>query len=111
MLGCVQLCKLRDCSPPGSSVHGDSRGKNPRMWSHSLLQVIFLTQGSNLGLSHCRQILYHLSHKGNPDEPILFQICFPLRLLHKQSSLCYVVGPCWLSILNIVECTCPSQTP
>ena len=24
----------------------------------------FLTQGSNPGLLHCRQILYHLSHKG-----------------------------------------------
>ena len=30
---------------------------------HSLLQRIFLTQGSNLGLLHCRQILYHLSYK------------------------------------------------
>ena len=27
-----------------------------------LLQGIFLTQGSNQGLPHCRQILYHLSH-------------------------------------------------
>ena len=25
-----------------------------------------LTQGSNLGLLHCRQILYHLSHQGSP---------------------------------------------
>ena len=25
---------------------------------------IFLTQGLNLGLLHCRQILYHLSHQG-----------------------------------------------
>ena len=30
------------------------------------LQGIFLTQGSNLGLLHCRQILYHLSHRGSP---------------------------------------------
>ena len=30
----------------------------------ALLQGIFLTQGSNLGLSHCRQILYYLSHQG-----------------------------------------------
>ena len=29
------------------------------MGSHSVLQGIFLTQGSNLGLLHCRQILYH----------------------------------------------------
>ena len=34
---------------------------------------------------------------------ILFQILFPFRLLHniEQSFLCYTVGPCWLSILNI----------
>ena len=30
----------------------------------SLLQGIFLTQGSNLGLLHCRQILYQLSYQG-----------------------------------------------
>ena len=29
---------------------------------------IFLTQGSNPGLLQCRQILYHLSHQGNPFE-------------------------------------------
>ena len=28
------------------------------------LQGIFLTQGQNLGLLHCRQILYCLSHQG-----------------------------------------------
>ena len=33
---------------------------------HFLLQGIFLTQGSNPGLLHCRQIVYHLSHQGSP---------------------------------------------
>ena len=33
---------------------------------HALLQGIFPTQGSNPGLPHCRQILYHLSHQGSP---------------------------------------------
>ena len=33
--------------------------------SHSLLQRIFPSQGLNLGLLHCRQILYHLSHQGD----------------------------------------------
>ena len=33
---------------------------------HSLLQGIFLPQGSNLGLRHCRQIPYLLSHQGSP---------------------------------------------
>jgi len=32
----------------------------------SLLQGIFLTQGLNLGLLHCRQILCCLSHHGSP---------------------------------------------
>ena len=35
------------------------------MGSCSLLQGIFPTQGSNSGLPHCRQILYHLSHEGS----------------------------------------------
>ena len=35
--------------------------------SHSLLQGIFLTQGSNPGLLRCRWILYHLSHQGRLD--------------------------------------------
>ena len=34
------------------------------MGSHALLQGIFPTQGLNLGLLHCRQIHYHLSHQG-----------------------------------------------
>ena len=38
-------------------------GKNTRVGCHSLLQGIFPTQGSNTGLLHCRQILYHLNHQ------------------------------------------------
>ena len=33
------------------------------MGCHSHPQGIFLTQGLNQGLPHCRQILYHLSHQ------------------------------------------------
>jgi len=59
------LCDTMDCSPPGSSVHRDSPGKNTGVGCHALLQGIFPTQGSNPGLSRCRQILYHLSHQGS----------------------------------------------
>ena len=38
-------------------------GKSTAVGCHFLLQGIFLTQGMNLALLHCRQILYHLSHK------------------------------------------------
>ena len=54
------------CSLSGSSVHVDSPGKNTGMGCHALLQGIFLTQGLNRGLLHCRRILYHLSHQGSP---------------------------------------------
>ena len=37
-------------SPPGSSVHGDSPGKNPGVGCHALLQEIFPTQGMNPSL-------------------------------------------------------------
>ena len=40
-----------------------SPGKNTGVGSHSLIQGIFLIQGSNLGLPHCRWILYYLSHQ------------------------------------------------
>ena len=60
------LCDPIDCNPPGFSVPWNSSGKNIEVGCHSLLQGSFLTQGLNLGLQHCRQILYHLSHRGSP---------------------------------------------
>ena len=43
-----------------------------------LLQGIFLIQWLNLGLLHCRRILYYLSHKGNP--------CMSENLVKGQTS-------------------------
>ena len=63
---CLTLCNPMDSSPPGSSVHGILRARTLEWFSHALLQEIFPTQGSNPGLPHCRQILYHLSHQGSP---------------------------------------------
>ena len=40
-----------------------------RVGSRSVSQGIFSTQGSNPGLPHCRQILYQLSNRGNPNLP------------------------------------------
>ena len=33
---CPTLCDPMDCSPPGSSVHGDSQGKNTGVGCHAL---------------------------------------------------------------------------
>ena len=59
---CLTLCDPMDCSPPGSSVHGDSPGKNTGVGCHAFLQGIFPTQRSNPGILHCRRIFNHLSH-------------------------------------------------
>ena len=48
----LHLCDPMDCSPPGSSVRGDSLSKNIGIGCHALLQGIFPTQGSNPGVPH-----------------------------------------------------------
>ena len=63
---CSTLCNPMNCSPPGSSVHGDSPGKNTGLSCHALLQGIFPTQQSIPGLPHCRRVLYCLNHQGSP---------------------------------------------
>ena len=62
---CPTLFDPMDYSLPGSSIHGNSPGKNTGVGCHLLLQGIFPTQGSNPGLPHCRQMLYRLSPPGN----------------------------------------------
>ena len=66
---CLTLCSPMDCSPPGFSVGFSS--KNTGVDCHSLLQRTFLTQGSNPGLLHCRQVLYCLSYREVSKETII----------------------------------------
>ena len=42
----------------------NSPSKNTGVGCHFILQGIFPTQRSSLGLLHCRRTLYHLSHQG-----------------------------------------------
>ena len=60
---CPTLCNPMDCSPPGSPIHGILQARILDLGCHFLLQGIFPTQGSNLGLLHCSQTLYPLSHQ------------------------------------------------
>ena len=55
---CSTLCDPMDCSPPGSSLSMAFSRREHWGGLCALLQEIFLTQGSNLGLLHCRQVLY-----------------------------------------------------
>ena len=71
----TQLCLTHGLEPATQGLQPtsllcpwDFPGKNTGVGSHSFLQGIFPTQGLNLGLLHCRQILYHLSHQGSLQE-------------------------------------------
>ena len=72
-------------SPLGSSVHGDSLGKNTGVGCYALLQCIFPTQGSDPGLPHCRQNLYHLRHQGRPKD-MLYLTVFLWHLWFQSSA-------------------------
>ena len=61
---CLTLCDPVDCRL--LLCPWDSPGKSTGAGCHSLLQGIFLTQGSNLGHLHCRWTLHCLSYQGSP---------------------------------------------
>ena len=79
------------CSLPGSSVHGILQA---RILEWALLQGIFLTQGSNPSLLHCRQILY-------------------LWATREAPVVCLVSGSifCWLLQLWVTPLLLPPPPP
>ena len=68
--------------PHGLYSPWNSPGHNTGVGSRFLLQGIFLTQGSNPGLPHCRWILYQLSHEGSPR--ILEWVAYPFSSRSSQ---------------------------
>ena len=68
----VQLFGPHGLQPTRLLGPWDFLGESTGLGCHFLLQGIFLTQGSNPGLPHCRQTLYHLSHQGSPYNCIQF---------------------------------------
>ena len=105
-----------DYRPPGSSVHGDSPGKNSGVGCHALLQWIFPTQGLNPGLLHCKQILYCLSYQGSP---WIHLTCYFISCIGKTSSAINVQFSSSLSHVPTLQphglqhtrLPCPSPTP
>ena len=71
---CLTLCDPMHCSPPGSSVHEDSPGKNTGVGCHSLPGGLPNPEIKPM-FPNCRWILYHLSHQGSPR--ILEWIAYP----------------------------------
>ena len=60
--GGVSHLVVSDSAAPWAVAH---QAPLSMMGCYTHLQGIFLTQGSNPGLLHCRQILYHLNHQGS----------------------------------------------
>ena len=61
---CPTLWDPLNYSPPGAAVHGILQARILEWVAFPFSRGIFPNQGSNLGLPHCRQILYRLSHQG-----------------------------------------------
>ena len=97
---CPTLCNPMDCSLPSSFVRGDSPGESTGVGSHALLQGIFPTQGSNLGLPPCRQILYCLSHQGSSFTEDLFKLQSTSRNLLALQLLNNVTWPRFKIVLK-----------
>ena len=63
---CPTLCDPMDCSWPGSSVHGDSAGKNTGVSCHFLFQRNLPNPGIELRSPALQEdFFYHLSHQGS----------------------------------------------
>ena len=97
----TQLCPtplpLEELWPTRFLCPWDSPGKNTWVVCHSFLQGIFLTQGSNPGLPHCKQTLYYLSHQGSPGiyiYPLAFEpsSCLPPN----PNPLSWYRAPVWV---------------
>ena len=66
---CPTLCDPMDCSLPGSSIQDIFQARILVWVAISFSRGIFLTQGSNLGLLHCRQTFYGLNHQALQSGP------------------------------------------
>ena len=84
-------CNPTDCSLPGSSVHGISQARI--LGCHFLLKGIFLIQGPNVGLLHCRQSpalqadSLRLSYQGGPRIISSTERCQSILYLVMKDSL------------------------
>ena len=76
---CPTLCDPMNGSLSGSSIHGIFQGGVLEWIATSFSRGIFPTQELNLGLPHCRQMLYRLSRQGSPDLTECLAILFVIK--------------------------------
>ena len=105
-----------DCSPPGFSVHGIFQGRIlifalcPISTTLTFFKLFFLIEVwfvyNVVLVSNVQQNDSFIYKMSICTYTYSFQIPFPYRLLQniECNSLCYTVGPCWVSILYVVVC-------
>ena len=86
---CPTLCDLMDYT-----VHGILQARILEWVAFPFSRGIFLTQGLNPGVPHCREILSQLSHKGSPR--ILEWVAYPFSSgysrARNQTRVSYITG-------------------
>ena len=106
-LSCVWLLQPHGQQPARLLCPWDFPGKNTGAGSHFLPKQIFLTQGPNLGLLHCRQILYRLSYERS----------LKTTLLSNYRKWCHHGFSKWVKSTphpadgGVGRCGCPIQAP
>ena len=103
---CLTLCNPVHCSLPGSSIHGTFQARVLEWVAIFLLQWIFPTQGSNLGLPHCRQTLYHLSHQGSLDCILKSKDITLLTKVHIVKAMVFSSSHVWMESWTINKAEC-----
>ena len=113
---CPTLCNPMYCSPTDASVHGFSR-QEYGVGCYFLLQGIFPTQESNLGLLYCRQILYSLIHQicqcyslisSHPLLPVLILNWQPVKFKYMLKKLHFILSsPTFCIFMSYFICSCP----
>ena len=101
---CLTLCDPIDCSPSGSSVHGDSPGKNTGVGCHALIQEIFPSQGWNPGLQALKSITEKRYYNLNYDCKFIYFYTNSVRfqLIHIEAPLLgnYNINNFLVSLMN-----------
>ena len=90
------LCDLMDCNPPG---------KNTVVGSQLLLHGLFPTKRLSMGLLHCKQIFYHLSHQGRQVENGSWLLSLSQKLIFSPAidGICFVLNVLALKIPLILH--------
>ena len=99
---CLTLWDPMDCSWPGSSVDEILQARILEWVAIRFSRGIFLTEGLNLGLLHCKYILYHLSHSG---KPITLCTCS-----HVPTSACVCVCSVLSDFCDPMDCCLPRSS-